>query len=72
MFDKVKNILLNYANITEITEDSILEADLGLSSFDVLSIVTDFEDMFEIEISDRDIGKFTSVKDILEYLETHT
>lgn len=72
MFDKVKNILLNYTNITEITEDSILEADLGLSSFDVLSIVTDFEDMFEIEISDRDIGKFTSVKDILEYLETHT
>ena len=72
MFDKVKNILLNYTNITEITEDSILEADVGLSSFDVLSIVTDFEDMFEIEISDRDIGKFTSVKDILEYLETHT
>lgn len=72
MFDKVKNILLNYTNITEITEDSILEADLGLSSFDVLSIVTDFEDMFEIEISDRDIGKFTSVKDIWEYLETHT
>ena len=72
MFDKVKNILLNYANVTEITEDSMLEADLGLSSFDVLSIVTEFEDMFEIEISNRDIGKFTSVKDILEYLETHT
>lgn len=72
MFDKVKDILLNYANVTEITEDSMLEADLGLSSFDVLSIVTEFEDMFEIEISNRDIGKFTSVKDILEYLETHT
>lgn len=72
MFDKVKDILLNYANVTEITEDSMLEADLGLSSFDVLSIVTEFEDMFEIEISNRDIEKFTSVKDILEYLETHT
>lgn len=72
MFDKVKNILLNNTSITEITEDSMLEADLGLTSFDVLSIVTDFEDMFEIEISDRDIGKFISVKDILEYLEAHT
>lgn len=72
MFDKAKNILLNYTNITEITEDSMLEADLGLSSFDVLSIVTDFEDMFEIEIPDRDIGKFISVKDILKYLDEHT
>lgn len=72
MFDQVKQILLNYTNVTEITEDSMLEADLGLSSFDVLSIVTEFEDIFEIEISDRDIGKLMSVKDILEYLEVHT
>lgn len=71
MFDQVKKILINYTNVTEIEEDSVLEADLGLSSFDVISIVTDFEDKFKIEISDRDIQKFTCVKDILEYLEAH-
>lgn len=71
MFEQVKEILLNYANVTEIKENNVLEADLGLSSFDVVSIVTDFEDKFQIEISDRDIGKFISVKDILEYLEAH-
>lgn len=69
MFEQVKKILLDYTNATEITENSILEADLGLSSFDVVSIVTDFEDKFQIEIPDRDIGRFISVKDILEYLE---
>ena len=69
MFEQVKEILMDYTNATEITEDSVLEADLGLSSFDVVSIVTDFEDKFQIEIPDRDIGKFISVKDILEYLE---
>lgn len=69
MLEQVKRILLDYTNATEITENSILEADLGLSSFDVVSIVTDFEDKFQIEIPDRDIGKFISVKDILEYLE---
>lgn len=68
MFEQVKEILMDYTNATEITEDSMLEADLGLSSFDVVSIVTDFEDKFQIEISDRDIGRFISVKDILEYL----
>lgn len=71
MFEQVKKILLDYTNATEITENSILEADLGLSSFDVVSIVTDFEDMFQIEIPDRDISRFLSVKDILDYLETH-
>ncbi|MCH5348879.1 MAG: acyl carrier protein [Oscillospiraceae bacterium] len=69
MFEQVKEILMDYTNATEITENSALEADLGLSSFDVVSIVTDFEDKFQIEIPDRDIGKFISVKDILEYLE---
>lgn len=68
MFKQVKEILLDYTNATEITEDSVLEADLGLTSFDVVSIVTDFENKFQIEIPDRDIGKFISVKDILEYL----
>lgn len=68
MFKQVKEILMDYTNATEITENSMLEADLGLSSFDVVSIVTDFEDKFQIEIPDRDIGKFISVKDILEYL----
>ena len=58
MFDQVKEILMDYTNATEITGNSALEADLGLSSFDVVSIVTDFEDKFQIEIPDRDIGKF--------------
>ncbi len=71
MFEQVKEILLNYANVTEITENGLLDADLGLSSFDVVSIVTDFEDKFQIEIPDRDTRKFISVKDILDYLEAH-
>lgn len=44
---------------------------MGLSSFDVVEIVVEFEDEFGIEISDRDIGKFVCVKDIVDYLETH-
>ncbi len=72
MFERVKAILLAYTETPNITEQSILEADLGLSSFDVVEIVTEFEDEFGIEISDRDIGKFVCVKDIVDYLEAHT
>ena len=72
MLEKVKSILSQYTEVSEITEESSLAADLGLSSFDLVSIVTDFEDEFDIEISDRDISGFVSVNDILDYLNTHT
>lgn len=74
MFEQVIKILSDYTNINivEIKEDSTLTADLDLSSLDVVSIVTEFEDQYGIEIPDREIGKFFTVGDILRYLEAHT
>ena len=69
MFEQVKAILEQYTDGAAITEQSTLMADLGLTSFDVVDIITAFEDTFGIEISDRDISKFGCVKDILEYLK---
>ena len=71
MLEQVKKVLLEYTDDIEITEASSLSADLGLTSFDVVAIVTDFEDEFDIEIPDRDIGKFVCVGDIVEYLNEH-
>ncbi len=71
MFEQIKSILEQYTGITDINEQSILEADLGLSSFDVVEIVSEFEDVFGIEIADRDITKFVCVKDIVDYLEAY-
>lgn len=72
MLERVKVILSEYTETAEINAESSLSADLGLSSFDLVSIVADFEEEFEIEISDRDISKFVCVNDILEYLKAHT
>ena len=69
MFEQVKSILEQYTDNKVITEQSTLEADLGLTSFDVVEVVVAFEDTFDIEIADRDISKFVCVKDILEYLK---
>ena len=68
MFDRVKKILENYTE-SEIKEDSSLVGDLGLSSLDIVSIVADFEDEFNIKIEDKDIFNFLNVDDILKYLE---
>lgn len=72
MFEQVKAILKQYTEAEEIKETSALDADLGLSSFDVVSIVTDFEDAFGIEIPDQDIPQFLCVKDIVTYLNERT
>jgi acyl carrier protein len=69
MFDKVKDIIQKYTDVRDITPESVLTKDLGLSSFDLISIISDFEEQFEIEVDDRDIMRFVTVRDIMNYLE---
>ncbi len=71
MFEKVKEILGEFADPASITPNASLTADLGLTSFDVISIVMAFEDEFEIEIPDRDIHKMVTVNDVVEYVESN-
>ncbi len=71
MFEKTVEILQEYVENPgeEITRDSVLVDDLGLSSLEVISIVADFEDQFDIEIPDRIIPTFRTVGDVVDYLE---
>jgi acyl carrier protein len=70
MFDKVVEILEEYVESgAEITMDSALVDDLGISSLDVINIISAFEDEFEIEIPDRVIPTLRTVRDIVDYLE---
>jgi len=68
MFEKVKEILLDFTS-ENITPESTLVSDLGLSSFDVVSVVSEFEDEFDIEIPDRDIHKLITIQDVIAYIE---
>ncbi len=70
MLERIAEILSKYTK-EEITVESTLVNDLGLSSFDIVSIVTAFEDEFDIEISDRDIRTLVSVADIMDYIENN-
>ena len=71
MFERTVNILKEYIDDEgyEITRDSALIDDLGLSSLEVINIVAAFEDEFEIEVPDRVIPTLRTVGDIVDYLE---
>lgn len=70
MIKQVKDVISQFTDVTmnEVDENTVLTADLGLSSFDVVAIVAAFEDEFDIEIPDRDIKKLITVGDIASYL----
>ena len=71
MFDEIKEIISKYTEVENITEDLSLTQDLMLTSLDVVSMVGDFEDVFDIEIVDEDIMQMKTVGDILDYLRKH-
>lgn len=56
-----KNIAIN--------EDTVLIAELGLNSLDLLNLVCIVEDEFDIEIPDRVIRDFKTVGDVMTFIE---
>ena len=52
-----------------INENTILLADLGLNSLDLLNLVCIVEDEFEVEIPDRVVWKLKTVGDVMEFIK---
>ena len=56
-------------NSITISRDSVLLADLGMNSFDLINLVCLLEDEFDVEIPDRVIGNFKTIGDVMDYLD---
>lgn len=68
MFESVREILEKYTE-SEVREGSSLVGDLGLTSFDLAVIVSEFEEKFSISVEDRDVVGLVTVRDVVDYLE---
>lgn len=70
-----KNKLINLIAETlgvkseNIKEDSRFIEDLGADSLDVTELMLSIEDQFNVKISDDEVGKFKTVKDLMVYLD---
>ena len=71
MIEKLKKIICEHTgnNDITITEDTILIADLGLNSLDLVNLAVKVEDEFDIEIPDRAIKDFKTVGDVIAFIE---
>jgi acyl carrier protein len=73
-FDKLKEVLVEVLGVKEedIKTESRFVDDLGADSLDLVELIMAFEDKFGIEISDEDAEKIVTVKNALDYINSHS
>ena len=71
MYESFVKLLVEELQIDEndITMDAELSNDLGINSIELADLVMQCEDRFGIEIKDDEIRNFTTVGDVVEFLE---
>jgi acyl carrier protein len=74
VIDRVKNIVVDRLGVeeSEVTLEASFKDDLGADSLDVVELVMELEDEFDLEISDEDAEKITTVGEVVKYKQSHT
>lgn len=73
MLDKIKEIVVDQLGVDaeQVTLDANFVEDLGADSLDTVELIMAFEEEFEVEIPDSDAEKIKTVKDVVNYIESH-
>jgi len=69
--DDVKEVVVEQLNVSpdEVKEESRFVEDLGADSLDVVELVMELEEKFDIEIPDEDAEKIATVADAVKFIE---
>jgi len=69
--ERVTKIIVDRLGVEEskVTLESSFKDDLGADSLDVVELVMELEDEFDMEISDDDAEKIATVGDVVNYIE---
>ncbi|WP_027090920.1 acyl carrier protein [Cohnella thermotolerans] len=73
IYDRVKRIVVERLGVeeSEVTSEASFKDDLGADSLDVVELVMELEDEFDLEISDEDAEKITTVGEVVNYIQSH-
>lgn len=70
IFDKLKDIIVDQLGVNE--EDISMEAtfidDLSADSLDIVELIMNLEEEFDLEIPDADAEKIVTVGDVVKYI----
>lgn len=71
MYEKICEILLNYVEEPEggLTPATKFIDDLAMNSLDIMTMIGDIEDEFNINIETADLRSLFTLQDLVKYLE---
>lgn len=72
--ERVKKIVIEQLGVKEeeVNTDSSFVDDLGADSLDTVELVMALEEEFETEIPDEEAEKITTVKQAIDYIQSHS
>ena len=74
VLERVKKVVVDQLSVDEslVTPEASFTGDLGADSLDTVELVMAFEEEFGIEIPDEEAEKIQTVKDAVDYIESHS
>ena len=74
VLERVKKVVVEGLSVDEsqVVESASFTTDLGADSLDTVELVMAFEEEFGIEIPDEEAEKIQTVKDAVDYIESHS
>ena len=73
VFEKIKELLANQLGADEesMTMDTNIAVDLGADSLDVVELLAEIQDEFQVEIPDEEIENIKTIGDLTEYIQNN-
>ena len=72
IFQKLKTIVVDQLGVNE--ENVTMEAtfvDVAADSLDIVELIMNIEEEFDLEIPDNDAEKIVTIGDVVKYIEEH-
>ena len=67
-FEQLIEILENYVEVEDITPDSNFKANLEMSSFDTMCLITDVKSVFGVDLKATDFIDHKTVGEMADYI----
>ncbi len=73
IFQKLKSIVVEQLGVNDenVTMEATFVDDLAADSLDIVELVMNIEEEFDLEIPDSDTEKIVTIGDVVKYIEEH-